>query len=116
VDESDYTRDGWRHASDEAIPKSTKGARISQSFNIFDFELSSGELAAIDALDTEVRGAPEPDEITLEPPGNSRGMTTSAGAMIAPSQNSILDLRPAVGISELPWAACNKPKDLRRGP
>jgi diketogulonate reductase-like aldo/keto reductase len=49
-----------------AIPKSTKPARITENFNIFDFELSSDELAGIDALDTGVRGGPEPDTITLE--------------------------------------------------
>jgi 2,5-diketo-D-gluconate reductase A len=33
---------------------------------VFDFELSTEELAAIDALDTSQRGGPEPDAITLE--------------------------------------------------
>jgi 2,5-diketo-D-gluconate reductase A len=33
---------------------------------VFDFELSSDELAAIDALDTGHRSGPEPEVITLE--------------------------------------------------
>lgn len=49
-----------------AIPKSTKSARITENFDIFDFELSNHQVMAIDALDTGVRGGPEPDSITLE--------------------------------------------------
>jgi diketogulonate reductase-like aldo/keto reductase len=49
-----------------AIPKSTKPARIAENFDVFDFELSRDELASIDALDTGVRGGPEPEAITLE--------------------------------------------------
>lgn len=48
------------------IPKSTKPHRIAENFDVFDFELSPGELTAIDGLDTGKRGGPEPDTITLE--------------------------------------------------
>ena len=54
-----------------AIPKSTKAARIAENFDVFDFALSSGELAAITALDTGVRGGPDPESITLEAYGRA---------------------------------------------
>ena len=47
------------------VPKSTKPHRIAENLDVFDFELSAGELAAIDALDTGRRGGPEPSAITL---------------------------------------------------
>jgi diketogulonate reductase-like aldo/keto reductase len=48
------------------IPKSTKPARIAENIDVFDFDLTTDELAAIDALDTGQRGGPEPEVITLE--------------------------------------------------
>jgi hypothetical protein len=32
---------------------------------VFDFDLTDDELAAIDGLDTDQRGGPEPDAVTL---------------------------------------------------
>jgi 2,5-diketo-D-gluconate reductase A len=49
-----------------AIPKSVRRERIVENFDIFDFELSAAELAAIDALDAGVRGGPEPADVTLK--------------------------------------------------
>ncbi|HEU0180811.1 MAG TPA: aldo/keto reductase [Agromyces mariniharenae] len=49
-----------------AIPKSTNPERIAENFDVLGFDLSPDELAAIDALDTGVRGGPEPAAVTLE--------------------------------------------------
>jgi len=49
-----------------ALPKSVRPARIAENFDVFDFELTSDQLASIDALDTDVRRGPEPEDVTLE--------------------------------------------------
>ena len=48
-----------------AIPKSTKPQRIAENLNVFDFELTGEQLAAIDGLNTGTRGGPDPAAITL---------------------------------------------------
>jgi diketogulonate reductase-like aldo/keto reductase len=46
-----------------AIPKSVHANRIAENLDVFDFSLTADELAAIDALDTGVRGGPDQDAI-----------------------------------------------------
>lgn len=48
------------------IPKSIKPTRIAENYDVFDFELSDDQLLAISALDTDNRGGPNPDNITIE--------------------------------------------------
>ena len=56
---------GLQHGR-SVIPKSIKAERIAENFDVFDFELSDDQMAAIDGLDTGGRGGPEPEDITLE--------------------------------------------------
>ncbi|RLK52606.1 diketogulonate reductase-like aldo/keto reductase [Microbacterium telephonicum] len=44
------------------IPKSVNPARIAQNIDVFGFELTGDEIARIDALETGVRGGPDPDQ------------------------------------------------------
>ena len=46
-----------------AIPKSARPHRIAENLDVFDFSLTVDELAAIDALETGVRGGPDQDAI-----------------------------------------------------
>ncbi|MCX5535946.1 aldo/keto reductase [Streptomyces sp. NBC_00006] len=47
------------------IPKSVKAHRIAENIDVFDFSLTPDEVAAIDALDTGVRGGPDPEQVGL---------------------------------------------------
>jgi diketogulonate reductase-like aldo/keto reductase len=55
---------GLQHGR-SVIPKSTKPQRIAENLDVFDFELTEDQMAAIDGLETGTRGGPEPEGITL---------------------------------------------------
>jgi diketogulonate reductase-like aldo/keto reductase len=48
-----------------AIPKSVRPHRIKENIDVFDFALTAEEVGAIDALDTGVRGGPDPEAINM---------------------------------------------------
>ena len=58
---SDYGYDQTLHGFEKRKPQ-----RIAENLDVFDFDLTDPELAAIDRLDTGQRGGPEPEAITLE--------------------------------------------------
>jgi len=56
---------GLQHGR-SVIPKSTKPQRIAENIDVFDFALTPDQMVAIDGLNTNHRGSPEPEAITLE--------------------------------------------------
>jgi 2,5-diketo-D-gluconate reductase A len=51
------------------FPKSMSPARMKENFEIFDFELSDEEMAAINSLNRNERVGPDPDTFAMIPPG-----------------------------------------------
>ncbi|MGG4181766.1 aldo/keto reductase, partial [Virgibacillus pantothenticus] len=47
------------------IPKSVTPSRIEQNFAVFDFELTTEEMAAIAEIDRDERTGPEPSEMNM---------------------------------------------------
>ncbi len=52
---------------DIVFPKSVTRSRVEENFDIFDFELSVEDVAAIDGLNRDYRTGPDPDEFNFVP-------------------------------------------------
>ncbi|MFD9507902.1 hypothetical protein [Streptomyces mirabilis] len=66
------TRRSWRTWFDVrrgTAPDCGPGPYRQPHFDVFDFALTPDEVAAIDALDTGVRGGPDPDSLDLQNAG-----------------------------------------------
>ena len=54
---------------DVVFPKSVTRSRVEENFDIFDFELDEGQMAAISGLNQDARTGPDPDEFNWIPKG-----------------------------------------------
>ncbi|MFE9250435.1 aldo/keto reductase [Streptomyces sp. NPDC007088] len=52
---------------DIVFPKSVTRSRVEENFDLFDFELSEGDLAEISALNRDERTGPDPDTFNMVP-------------------------------------------------
>ena len=52
---------------DVVFPKSTRSERITENFNLFDFELSAQDMAAMSSLNRDERTGPDPDTFNYVP-------------------------------------------------